>query len=137
MEKSEGNENSLNLQRTCNECRQKLTNGKRVLRLSEFSTLTSSDIKWVSLSKKFIPVFQFVSLSVLTPNETLELGRNASRCLNPFLDFVSFFLLCLRRFVFSAALRNFTTGPSPWSNRMTVPLLFLICLYYSNYFLVV
>ena len=45
------------------------------------------------------------------------------------LDFVSFFLPCLYCFVFSAALRNFSTGPSPWSRWMAVPLPLLVCLY--------
>ena len=50
--------------------------------------------------------FQFVSLPALPPDETLEQGRNALRWLNLFLDFASFLVLCLRCFVFSAALRN-------------------------------
>ena len=66
-------------------------------------------------------LFQFVSLLVLPPDEILEQGRNASRWLIPFLDLVSF-LLCLRCFVFSAALPNFSTGPSSWSSRMAMPL---------------
>ena len=37
--------------------------------------------------------------------------------------------MLLRFFVFSAALWNFTTGPSPWSSRMALPLPLLVCLY--------
>ena len=33
--------------------------------------------------------------------------------------------------MFSAALRNFHTGPSPWSSRIAVPLPLLVSLYYS------
>ena len=43
---------------------------------------------WIGLSS--ILIFQFVSLLVLPLDETIEQGRNASRWLNLFLDFVFF-----------------------------------------------
>ena len=81
-----------------------------------------------SRSFSSILVFQVVFLLVLVPDETLEQGQNVSWWLNPFLDFV-FFLLCLHCFVFSAALRNFTTRPSHCSSWMAVLLPLSVCLY--------
>ena len=48
---------------------------------------------------------------------------------------VSFLLQRLRCFVFSAALRNFSTGLSPWNSRIAVPLPLLACLYIISLFL--
>ena len=53
---------------------------------------------------------------------------------NPFLVFFITSTLCVYAVLsFLPLFGIFTTGPSPWSNRVAVPLPFLVCFYYRNY----